>query len=157
MAARIKVTTYLTPALAETVKRLAMVHDRSVSDVIEEAVIRRLADTGRDAEQAALMARLDAMIRQIGRMDHAQETHFEMSAQIARFVLSVSPDIPEGDRPTFEARGNERLRNILSIVVARLAGNRSVGRETLNQIAAAQPGHPASRREPSPTVQEAAE
>ncbi len=136
--ARTKITVYVTPDIADTLKRLAAIDDRSLSDIIEDAIVRRLSNAGHEAEHAALMALLGQMTRQLNRIEYAQETHVELSAQIARFGLSVAPEIPEADLPTLEARGSDRLRNILSIVIARLAAGRSVSRETLAQLAANQ-------------------
>lgn len=134
--AHTKITAYVTPDIAETLKRLAAIDDRSMSDIIEGAILRQLSSTGREVEHAALMARMDQFGRELRRIEHGQDTHFELTAQTSRFVLSVAPEIPEADRPTLEARGNDRLRNILSIVIARLAAGRSVCRDTLTEIAA---------------------
>ncbi len=132
--ARTKVTVYVTPDIADSLKRLAAIDDRSMSDIVEDAIIRRLGTTGRDVEHAALMARMDQFGRQLRQLEYVQDTHFELTAQAARFSLSVAPEIPEADLPRLEARGNDRLRNILGIVIARLAGGRSVCRETLGQL-----------------------
>lgn len=134
--ARTKITVYVTPDIAETLKRVAAIDDRSMSDIIEDAIMRRLGNTGRDVEHAALMARMDQFGRQLRQISHVQDTHFELTAQTARFSLSVAPEIPEADLARLEARGSDRLRNILSIVIARLAAGRSVCRETLGQLMA---------------------
>lgn len=127
--ARTKITAYVTPDIAETLKRLAAIDDRSMSDIIEDAIIRRIGETGREAEHAALMARLDQVGRQLRRIAAAQDTSFELATQVARFTLSIAPDIPAADQPSLDARGSDRLRNILAIVVARLGAGRSVGRD----------------------------
>lgn len=134
--ARTKITAYVTPDIAETIKRLAAIDDRSMSDIIEDAILRRLSNAGREAEHAALMARLDQFGRALRRIELGQDTHFELSAQAWRFSLSVAPEIPEADLPALEARGSDRLRNILSIVIARLTADRSVCRDTLGRLAA---------------------
>lgn len=138
--ARTKITAYVTPDIAETIKRLAAIDDRSMSDIIEDSILRRLSSAGREAEHAALMARLDQFGRALRRIELGQDTHFELDAQVSRFLLSGAPEIPEADLPALESRGNERLRNILSIVIARLAVDRSVCRETLGRIAASAGG-----------------
>ena len=129
--ARTKITAYVTPDVADAIKRLAAITDRSMSDIIEDAISRRLSDTGREAEHAALVAKLDHLARRLARMEAAQETHFELSAQSARFAMSVAPDIPEGDRQALNARGGERLRNLLALIVTRLAAGRSTWREAI--------------------------
>ena len=134
--ARTKITAYVTPDIADAIKRLAAIDDRSMSDIVEDAILHRLSNAGQAAEHAALMARLDQFSRALRRIELGQDTHFELTAQASRFALSVAPEIPEADLPTLEARGSDRLRNILSIVIARLAADRSVCRETLGQLAA---------------------
>lgn len=129
--ARTKITAYVTPDVADALKRLAAITDRSMSDIIEDAICRRLSDTGRETEHAALVAKLDHLARRLGRMEAAQETHFELSAQSARFAMSVAPDIPEAERQALNARGGERLRNLLGLIVTRLASGRSTWREAM--------------------------
>lgn len=129
--ARIKISVYVAPEVADTLKRLATIEDRSQSDLIDEAIARRFAGTGHDAEHAAVIARLDALTRRLGVVEKAQERQFEFLAQGARFFLSVAPDIPVGERDTINARGAERLRNLLSLVATRLGAGRSAWRETV--------------------------
>lgn len=129
--ARTKITVYVTPDVADTLKRLAAIGDRSMSDIIEDAIARRLVESGREAEHAVLIAKIDSMARRLGVIEAAQESHFELTAQSTRFVMSVAPEIPEHDRNTLTARGGERLRNLLSVVVSKLSSGRSTWRETL--------------------------
>lgn len=134
--ARTKISVYVTPDIADTLKRVAAIEDRSVSDIIEDAVVRRLADHGRETEHVAIMARLEKMARRLGVIEKGQETHFELSAQTARFFLSVAPEISAADRTALTARGADRLRNILQLVVSRLAS----GAGSLHEAAHASPG-----------------
>lgn len=126
---RTKITAYLTPDLADALKRVAAIKDRSLSDIVEDAVARTFADASREAEHAAVMARLGAISRQLGAIEKAQETHFELTSHAARFAMCVAPDIADQDRPLFNRRGAERFHNVVATVVARLAGGRSVWRE----------------------------
>ncbi len=119
--ARIKITAYVTPDVADTLKRVAAMEDRSFSDIIEDSIVQRLADVGRDAEQAALMVRLGQIVDRLDGVERGQQTHFELTAQTSRFLLSVAPEIAEADRSALAARGVDRLRNILSLVISRLA------------------------------------
>ncbi len=128
--ARDKVTAYLTVELSDAIRRLAAVRDRSVSDIIEDLIARSLANTGREAEHAAIMARLETVSRRLGVIEKAVETHFELSSHAARFAMSLAPDIPEQDRPTLNARGAERFRNMINAIIARLSAGKSVLRDT---------------------------
>ena len=130
--ARTKITAYVTTEIAETLKRVAAIDDRSISDVIEDAIARRFADAGRQAEHAALMAKLDNVGRRLGVLEKGQETHFELSAQVARFSMSLAPDIPEADRASLNARGADRFRNLMSAIVGKLASGRSAWRDALS-------------------------
>ena len=129
MTTRAKITAYITQDLADALKRLAAIKDRSVSDVIEDAIAGSLANAGREAEHAAIMARLDLITRRLGAIEKGQETHFELSSHAARFAMSMAPDIPELDRATLNTRGAERFRNVVGAIISRLASGRSVWRE----------------------------
>jgi hypothetical protein len=128
--ARCKITTYVTPDIAETLKRVAAIDDRSVSDIVEDAIVQKLMATDRGAGQAAIVASLGQVTRRLTAVERNLETHFELSAQAARFVLSVTPEIPEADRPSWSARGRDRLNNMLSVIIAKLAGGRSTLQDT---------------------------
>ena len=80
------------------------------------------------------------------RSEKAQERQFEFLAHSARFFLSVAPDIPADAHDTVNARGAERLRNLLSVIAARLGAGRSTWRDTLFDREAA-PEASASRME----------
>lgn len=126
---RAKITAYITPDLADALKRVAAIKDRSVSDIIEDAIASSFSQAGRDAEHAALMARLEGITRRLGVIEKGQETHFELSAHAARFAMSMAPDIPDADKATLNARGAERFRNVIGAIVSRLSSGRSVWRE----------------------------
>ncbi len=147
--ARIKITAYVTPDIADTLKRVAAIEDRSISDIIEGAIVRRLTDTGHEAEHAALMARLDQIIRRLGVVEKGQHTHFEFATQTSRFLLSIAPEIAESDRPALSARGADRLRNILQLVVSRSSSDGGALQDALAgaPAASAQPAVRATQRE----------
>lgn len=132
--ARIKITAYVTPDVADTLKRIAAIEDRSISDIMEDALVRRLADAGRDAEHAALMVVLDRMAHRLGMIERGQHTHFELSAQASRFLLSVAPEISAADRPTLSTRGADRFRNVMSLVLAKLATGEGTLQEAIEDF-----------------------
>ena len=127
---RAKITAYVPPDLADALKRVAAITDRSVSDIVEDAIARTLMGGSRDAEHAALMAKLNAMQRRLGIIERSQETLFELTAHAARFSMSVAPDMPEADRANANARGAERFRGIIAAIVAVSARARVCGRIT---------------------------
>ena len=129
MTTRAKITAYITQDLADSLKRVAAIKDRCVSDIIEDAIAGAFANAGGEAEHAAIMARLETITRRLGAIEKGQEAHFELSSHAARFAMSVAPDIPESDRVRLNTRGAERFRNVVGAIVSRLASGRSVWRE----------------------------
>jgi predicted transcriptional regulator len=125
---RTKITARIPPDLAESLRRIAALKDRSVSDIVEDAIIKAFTDRG-DAEHAALVVKLDGISRRLGAIERGQETHFELSAHAARFAMSVAPEVPETDKPALNARGSARFQNVLTSIVARLAAGKSIWRE----------------------------
>lgn len=132
--ARTKITVYVTPDMADALKRLAAADDRSMSDIIEDAITRRLSDMGREVEHAAVMAKFEQVLRRLGVIEKGVESHFELSAHTARFSMSVAPEIPETQLVAVNARGAERFRSILAAITARLTSGRSFWRETLSGV-----------------------
>jgi predicted transcriptional regulator len=138
---RTKITARIPPDLAESLQRIAALKDRSVSEVVEDAIIKAFTDRG-EAEHAALVVKLDAISRRLTAIERGQETHFELSAHAARFAMSVAPDIPDADKPALNARGSARFQNVLASIVTRLAGGKSIWREHFAE--------PTSARTPAP-------
>jgi len=135
---RTKITARIPPDLADSLRRIAALKDRSVSDVVEDAIITAFADRS-EAEHAALTVKLDSIVRRLGVIEKSQETLFELSAHTARFAMSVAPDIPDMDRAALNARGSARFQNVIAAIVARLAGGKSVWKDHFSESAPSQP------------------
>ena len=126
---RAKITAYINQDLVIAMRRLAVQQDRSASDVLEDAVHRFFDHTRQEGEHHALIARLDRIMARLALLEHGQETLFELTAHTTRFVMSVSPDIPEMDRADVNARGSERFRNVIAAMLAKLRTGRSILRD----------------------------
>ena len=133
---RAKITAYVNQDLVAAMRRLAVHQGRSSSDVLEDAVHRFFDATRREGEHHALMARLDRIMARLALIEHGQETLFELTAHTTRFVMSVSPDIPEMDKADVNARGSERFRNVIAAMVAKLRTGRSILRDQFGPISA---------------------
>lgn len=138
---RAKITAYINPDLVAAMRDLAIRQGRSASDVMEDAVHRFFDATRREAEHHALMGRLDRILARLSLLEHGQETLFELSAHTARFVMSVSPDIPEIDKAGVNARGSERFGNVVGAMVAKLRTGRSILRDQFGVTIAQTRGH----------------
>lgn len=66
--ARTKISVYVSPDVADTLKRLATVENRSQSDLIDEAIAHCFARTGLEAEHAVVIAPRDVLARRLGQM-----------------------------------------------------------------------------------------
>ena len=129
MAVREKITTYIPIEMATTLKRVAAVKGRSVSDVVEDAITKSFSNAGREVEHAALLTKLDQIHRAIGVVEKGQETHFELTAHAARFAMSVTSEISENEKAVFNARGAERFRSVIDAIISRLNRGKSVWRD----------------------------
>lgn len=125
---RTKITARIPPDLADAVRRFSALKDRSVSDVVEEAIIRSFAERSQ-TEHAALVVMLDQLSRRLSVIEKSQESLFELTAHAARFAMSVAPEIADADRAMLNARGSSRFQNVMGAIVVRLAGGKSVWKE----------------------------
>lgn len=125
---RTKITARIPPELADAVRRFSALKDRSVSDVVEEAIIRSFAERSQ-TEHAALVVMLDQLSRRLGVIEKSQESLFELTAHAARFAMSVAPEIADADRAMLNARGSSRFQNVMAAIAARLSGGKSVWKE----------------------------
>ena len=125
---RTKITARIPPDLADALRRVSALKDRSISDVVEDAIIRSFADRS-EAEHAALIVKLDQLSRRLGVIEKSQESLFELTAHAARFAMSVAPEVPDADRAMLNARGSSRFQNVMAAIVIRLSGGKSVWKE----------------------------
>lgn len=129
MAVREKITTYIPIEMAKTLKHVAAVKSRSVSDIVEDAIAKSFSTAGGEAEHAALFAKLDQIHRAVGIIEKGQETHFELTAHAARFTMSVTSEISESEKAVFNARGAQRFRSVIAAIISRLNEGKSVLRD----------------------------
>ena len=125
---RTKITARIPPELADAVRRFSAMKDRSVSDVVEEAIIRSFAERSQ-TEHAALVVMLDQLSRRLGVIEKSQESLFELAAHATRFTMSVAPEIADADRAMLNARGSSRFQNVMAAIAIRLSGGKSVWKE----------------------------
>jgi hypothetical protein len=133
---RTKITARILPDLADSLRRIAVLKDRSISDVVEEATIRSYADNSQ-AEHAALMVKLDQLSRRLRVIEKSQESLFELTAHAARVAMSVAPEIPDADRAMLNARGSSRFQNVVAAIIARLSSGKSVWKDHFVEAALA--------------------
>lgn len=142
--ARTKITTYVTPEIAELIKREASRKVRSESEIVENALIQTLLPTDHGADQAAIMAGLGQLSRRITAVEQIVEMHFELSTQSSYWLLGMTPDDGnEAEETNRQALGNSRLKSILSDVRNKVSNGRSTLQAILNATASKAPSPPA--------------
>lgn len=127
--ARTRLNVYVTPPLAEALRRVAALQNRSTSDLIESAISRYFTTAHSEAEHHAVMAKLERMTDRLGAIEKSHEIHFELACHSTRFLMSLAPDIPDPDKPAFSARGRLRFRNVIGVIVKRLQTGRSAWKD----------------------------
>jgi len=126
---RAKLTAYATQEFADAVKRGAAVQNSSISDFMISTMAKAFANTGNEVEHAAIMARLDSLQRQNGGIQKSLEALFEFNVLASRFFFCFAPMMPAADRVALNARGGERLHDLIDTVIKRLSAGRSIWRE----------------------------
>ena len=127
---RVRIASSITPALNVAIRRVAVIENRTLSDLVEDALARYFDSAHRDAEHHAIIAKLQRLSQRLAALEKGLETLFELNCHATRFSMSVAPDIPERDRAALNARGSERFRNVIAAVVARLGSGRSALRDS---------------------------
>lgn len=118
-------------AILEGVRRTSDIQGRKASDIVEDALSLYLRHTDPDLGHGAVLASLDRIHTRLTRLERAQETHFELTAHAARFTMGLAPDIPAYDEPALRSRGARRLSEVMTAIITRLSGGRSLWRSTL--------------------------
>ena len=118
-------------AIREGVRRTSDIQGRKVSDIVEDALSLYLRHTDPELGHGAVLSSLDRIHMRLTRVERAQEAHFELTAHAARFSMGLAPEIPEYDEPALRSRGARRLSEVMTAIITRLSGGRSLWRSTL--------------------------
>jgi len=128
--AKLGMKVYLPPDLLQEVTDLAARKKLSQSAIIEAAVMSFLSPDGDDRREAAFTRRLDRLIRQIQRLERNTGVTLEMLAQLVRFLLTITPQLPPETQAAAQAKGQQRFEGFLEALGQRLQKGQSV----LNEI-----------------------
>lgn len=127
--ARTRLNVYVTPPLAEALRRVAALQNRSTSDIIQDVISRYFTTAHSEAEHHAVMAQFERTMERLGAIEKSQEIHFELTCHSTRFLMSFAPDIPDPDKSAFNARGRLRFRTVIGVIVKRLQTGRSAWKD----------------------------
>jgi hypothetical protein len=108
----------------------------SKSAIVEAALDSFLSPDRDDHRDAALIKRIEQFGRQIEKVRRDQEIVGETVALFILYFLSLTPPLPEPDQAGAKALGRDRFDYFLKELTGRLAGGRSLIRDTLDEIVA---------------------
>jgi predicted transcriptional regulator len=105
---RQRMNVYLPPELVAQVTDLATCKKLSQSAIMEAAVTSFLSPDGADRREAAFTRRLDRLTWQVQRLERNTGVTMELLALFARFLFSVTPQLPPHAQASAQAKGRER-------------------------------------------------
>ena len=143
---KIETKVYLPADLSKALDQLALRTRRPKSEIVRAAVAAFLSPDGAERTEAAMLRRLDRIVRHIERVEHQSKVSVEALAIFIRAWLTATPRLPEADRAAAQAVGQERYTDFLDALTRRL----SSGRSLVDQVVNGAPGDPHQPNATSP-------
>jgi hypothetical protein len=116
--------------LAAAGKRAGM----SQAKVVEAALEGFFSFERDDQRDAAIYRRLDRMARQFSRLERNDLILVETITLFVRFMLTVTPAVPEGDHAVARVTGTKRFDEFVGRLARQIAGGRRVLEEALGEL-----------------------
>src|SRR5450755_647316 len=131
---RTKHTFRLPPDLAAQLADYA--HRKRVPQalVVETALSSYLSPDSSERMEAALGRRLDRLTRQVERLERHVSISNEALALFVRFLLTVTPPMPDTAQPAAQAKGRERYEGFVEALGRRLAKGQSLAQEISQDV-----------------------
>ncbi len=109
--------------LSARLEMLALGPGASRSRILAEALAGFLDRKGNDALEFRFMERRDRLSNQLARIERNGQIELESFASFVRYMLTVNPPLPEGDR-TAQAIGRDRFQAFVERVGQQIASGR---------------------------------
>src|SRR3546814_11612144 len=131
---RTRLNLFMQPDHARRLDDLAAHRGVSKSSIVAAALAAFLAPDGGDPRGAVVTRRLDRLSRQIEALDRDQTILIETVALYVRYVLTVTPALPESHQAAARATGKLRFTQFVDQLARHLqSGRRSEGRRAGKQ------------------------
>lgn len=140
MAAKDRLNLYFDPATSRALDEIATRKKLSKSAIVEAAVASFLSPDGADRREAALTRRLDRLTRQVERLERDQTITLEALGLFIRAWLTATPPLADSAQAAAQAKGRERYESFVETLGRRVQQGRSLAKEVLDDIAAADSG-----------------
>jgi hypothetical protein len=115
-------------------KRLSEVASRpgvSKAAIVDAALAAFLDPDDEDRRDAAILKRLDRIDARLDRLEQDLTITSETLALFIRYMLTVTPPVPERDRSALQAKGRDRFAQFIEQVTKRIASGTSLAEEVI--------------------------
>lgn len=120
-APRHRINVRVAGAVGAELVAMAQRHRRSQADIVEAALASLFSPDSTDRRDAVLTRRLDRQSQQIEALQHELAVTLETLALFIRYVMSVTPSLPESQQAAARAKGAERFGAFVDTLSRRLA------------------------------------
>ncbi len=131
---RTRLNLFIQPDHARRLDDLAAHRGVSKSSLVAAALAAFLASDGGDSRGAAVTRRLDRLSRQIEALDRDQTILIETVALYVRYVLTVTPALPESHQEAARAQGKLRFTQFVDQLARHLQRGRSLVRDVQEEL-----------------------
>ncbi|MBY4893512.1 CopG family transcriptional regulator [Rhodobacteraceae bacterium N5(2021)] len=132
--AKIRLNVYFDPDLFDQLEATATSRRVPMTHIVEAALASFLTPDEADQREAALVRRLDRMMRAIERFERDQEITGEALALFIRFWLSAIPPVQDDLREAAMAQGKERYTGFVENLARRLAKGSTLAKELSRNV-----------------------
>ncbi len=126
---KVQLSIYLDPEIFASLEAYATRQSKPKSLVAEAAIGSFLSPDDSDRREAAIVKRLDRIVRVLERLERNDGITLETVALFIRFWLTSTPALPEQSSPTARAKGAERYDRFVDALGRRLSSGSTILKE----------------------------
>jgi hypothetical protein len=124
-----KLEIYMDWELFRSLEEFAKRHDKPKSLVAQAAISSFLSPDDSDRREAAMVKRLDRILRVLERLERNDTITLETIGLFIRFWLTSTPALPEQSSPAARAKGAERYDRFVEALGRRLSRGSTILQE----------------------------
>jgi len=124
-----KLEIYMSWKIFRSLEEFAKRHDKPKSLVAQAAISSFLSPEDSDRREAAMVKRLDRILRALDRLERNDTITLETIGLFIRFWLTSTPALPEQSSPAARAKGAERYDRFVEALGRRLSRGSTILQE----------------------------
>ena len=129
MPRKVPLSIYLESGLARDLDAFAAERNKPRSLIVEASIRAFLTPDDADRREAALVKRLDRIVRALERLDRNDGVAIETVAMFVRYWLTVTPSLPEQTTASARQKGADRYGQFVAALGRRLANGPTLLKE----------------------------